>query len=116
MHLLQELGVVQQFNFGDGIARFELVGEGCGGHHHHLVCTGCARVVEIEECFAEDIEKRLAARNRFKAVTHKLEFFGLCPQCQYNPANSSSCQRSSFEGRASRRRARAHLGQTPYNV
>ncbi len=49
MHLLQELGVVQQFNFGDGVARFELVGEGCRGHHDHLVCTGCARVVEIEE-------------------------------------------------------------------
>jgi Fur family ferric uptake transcriptional regulator len=82
MHLLEELGMVKQFHFGDGIARFELVGEGREGHHHHLVCTRCARVVEIEECFAEDIEKRLAASNRFTAVTHKLEFFGLCPKCQ----------------------------------
>jgi len=82
MHLLEELGMVKQFNFGDGIARFELVGEGREGHHHHLVCTRCARVVEIEECFAERIEQRLGARNGFKAVTHKLEFFGLCPDCQ----------------------------------
>ena len=82
MHLLEELGMVKQFHFGDGTARFELVGEGRESHHHHLVCTRCARVVEIEECFAEDIEKRLAASNRFTAVTHKLEFFGLCPKCQ----------------------------------
>ena len=82
MHLLEELGMVKQFHFGDGTARFELVAEGRQGHHHHLVCTRCARVVEIEECFAEAVEKRLAANNRFKAVTHKLEFFGLCPKCQ----------------------------------
>ncbi|PYJ99781.1 MAG: transcriptional repressor, partial [Verrucomicrobia bacterium] len=24
----------------------------------------------------------IAARNGFKAITHKLEFFGVCPQCQ----------------------------------
>lgn len=81
MHLLKELGMVKQFDFGDGTARFELVGEG-GGHHHHLVCTRCAHVVEIEECFSDAMEKRIAARNGFKAVTHKLEFFGLCPNCQ----------------------------------
>jgi Fur family ferric uptake transcriptional regulator len=82
MHLLEELGMVKRFDFGDGTARFELVGEGDDGHHHHLVCTRCAEVVEIEECFPGKIEKRIAAANGFKSVTHKLEFFGLCPECQ----------------------------------
>lgn len=82
MHLLVELGMVKQYDFGDGIARFELVGEAGEAHHHHLVCTRCAQVVEIEECFSEEIEKRIAARNGFKAVTHKLEFFGICANCQ----------------------------------
>ena len=82
MHLLEEMGMVKRFDFGDGAARFELVGEGDDGHHHHLVCTKCSGVVEIEECFPAEIEKRIAARNKFKAVSHKLEFFGICPQCQ----------------------------------
>jgi Fur family ferric uptake transcriptional regulator len=82
MHLLEEMGMVKRFDFGDGAARFELVGEGDDGHHHHLVCTRCAEVVEIEECFPSRIEKRIAAANGFKGVTHKLEFFGLCPECQ----------------------------------
>lgn len=81
MHLLEELGIVKQYDFGDGAARFELVAAD-GGHHHHLVCTGCARVVEIEGCFSPEIEKRIASENGFQAVTHKLEFFGLCPRCQ----------------------------------
>jgi Fur family ferric uptake transcriptional regulator len=82
MHLLEEMGMVKLFDFGDGVARFELVGEGDDGHHHHLVCTRCAEVVEIEECFPSAIESRIAAANGFKNVTHKLEFFGLCPDCQ----------------------------------
>lgn len=82
MRLLEELGMVKQFDFGDGIARFELVGEGHHQHHHHLVCTRCAEVVEIEDCFPDTLEKRVAARNGFKEVTHKLEFFGVCPNCQ----------------------------------
>jgi Fur family ferric uptake transcriptional regulator len=82
MHLLEETGLVKRFDFGDGAARFELVGENDDGHHHHLVCTKCSQVVEIEECFPPKIEKRIAAKNGFKAVTHKLEFFGICPACQ----------------------------------
>jgi Fur family ferric uptake transcriptional regulator len=82
MHLLEEMGMVKQFDFGDGVARFELLCEGHDAHHHHLVCTRCANVVEVEECFPDELEERIAAKNGFKGVTHKLEFFGVCPDCQ----------------------------------
>jgi Fur family ferric uptake transcriptional regulator len=82
MHLLEKMGIVKRFDFGDGIARFELISEGDDGHHHHLVCTRCSNVVEIDECLLTDVEDRIARRNGFKAVTHKLEFFGVCPRCQ----------------------------------
>ena len=82
MHLLEKMGMVKRFDFGDGAGRFELVGENDDGHHHHLVCTQCSEVIEIEECFPREIETQIAARNRYKGVTHKLEFFGICPECQ----------------------------------
>ena len=82
LHLLEEMQMVKRFDFGDGVARFELVAEGDDGHHHHLVCTRCAAVVEIEECFPPDLEQKLAESNGFKSITHKLEFFGVCPRCQ----------------------------------
>jgi Fur family ferric uptake transcriptional regulator len=82
MQMLEKLGMVKRFDFGDGAARFELVGEDDDGHHHHLVCTRCASVVEIEECFPAEIERRIASRNGFSSVTHRLEFFGVCPDCQ----------------------------------
>jgi Fur family transcriptional regulator, ferric uptake regulator len=82
MHLLETLGLVKRFDFGDGIARFELVQQGEDDHHHHLICTGCSRVVEIEDCFPEELEERIARGNGFASITHRLEFFGVCPECQ----------------------------------
>ena len=82
VRMLERLGMVKRFDFGDGVARFELVAEGDDGHHHHLICTQCAQVVEIGECFPTEIEQRIAAQNGFRAVTHRLEFFGVCPDCQ----------------------------------
>jgi Fur family ferric uptake transcriptional regulator len=82
INLLESMGMVKRFEFGDGIARFELLREGDDGHHHHLVCTRCAGIVEIDECGMHELESKIAQRNRFKAVTHKLEFFGICPECQ----------------------------------
>jgi len=82
LHLLEKMDLVRRFDFGDGAARFELVDEGDNGHHHHLVCTRCTAVVEIEECVLHEIELRLAAAHDFTDVTHKLEFFGICSRCQ----------------------------------
>lgn len=82
MHLLESMNIVKRFDFGSGGARFELLPEGDDGHHHHLVCTNCSDVMEIDDCFPEELEHRIASQSGFKAVTHKLEFFGVCPRCQ----------------------------------
>lgn len=82
MHLLERLGLVKRFDFGDGAARFELIHLDEDGHHHHLVCTTCSKVVEIDECFPAELEERIAAGNGFASISHRLEFFGICPACQ----------------------------------
>lgn len=82
LHLLEDMGLVTRYDFGDGVARFEVARDGRGGHHHHLVCTGCWKIVEIDHCLAAEWEERIARENGFKRVTHKLEFFGRCPHCQ----------------------------------
>lgn len=82
LHMLENMRMVKRFDLGGGVARFELLGEGDDGHHHHLVCTRCAGVVEVEECFSGEFEKKIAAESGFTSVTHRLEFFGVCPSCQ----------------------------------
>jgi Fur family transcriptional regulator, ferric uptake regulator len=84
MHMLERVGLVKRFDFGDGAARFELIRHDHDEHHHHLVCTGCSKVVEIEECFPAELEQRIASGNGFASISHRLEFFGICPSCQTN--------------------------------
>jgi len=82
MHMLETMRIVQRFDFGDGVARYELVRHADDEHHHHLICTDCSKVVEIDQCFPEELERRIAVGNGFSKITHKLEFFGVCPSCQ----------------------------------
>ncbi|WP_326556324.1 Fur family transcriptional regulator [Micromonospora sp. NBC_01796] len=51
------------------------------GHHHHLVCRGCGRTVEIEGPAVENWADRVAARHGYADVSHTLEIFGTCPDC-----------------------------------
>lgn len=81
-HLLEELGVLRRFNFDAGAARYALISETNASHCHHLVCTRCSQVVEVGECMVRDLEERLARQSRFVGLTHRLEFFGICPACQ----------------------------------
>lgn len=51
------------------------------GHHHHIICTNCHRVIEFEDCglnaLAAELERRLGVR----LTGHLLEFYGLCERC-----------------------------------
>ncbi|MBD0317740.1 MAG: transcriptional repressor [Thermoleophilia bacterium] len=55
----------------------------CGDdHHHHLVCSGCHRVVELGGCELEASLERLSAAHGFVATGHRLEVTGLCGACR----------------------------------
>lgn len=52
------------------------------GHHHHVICTNCNRVIEFEECCLSEMAAELEARLRVKLSGHLVEFYGLCENCQ----------------------------------
>ena len=51
------------------------------GHHHHLVCRGCGRTVEVEGPAVEAWAERVSAAHGFTEVRHTLEIFGTCAAC-----------------------------------
>jgi Fur family ferric uptake transcriptional regulator len=50
-------------------------------HHHHLVCRGCGRTVEVEGPEVETWAEQVARRHGFRDVTHTVEVFGVCRTC-----------------------------------
>jgi Fur family ferric uptake transcriptional regulator len=51
------------------------------GHHHHIVCTNCNRVIEFEDCGLSELERRLETQYHVNLTGHLLEFYGLCSEC-----------------------------------
>jgi Fur family ferric uptake transcriptional regulator len=79
LDLLNELGFIRPVYQGTGAAHYILLEE---GHHHHLICSTCDRVIEFDECVLEEVERLVGGRFNFQVQGHLLEFYGRCQQCQ----------------------------------
>ena len=44
------------------------------GHHHHIICTNCNRVIEFEDCGLEKLRQELEQRLHVHLTGHLLEF------------------------------------------
>ena len=51
-------------------------------HHHHLVCSSCHRVVEVEQCGLGNWLDTVTAQHGFVATDHRVEITGLCRACR----------------------------------
>lgn len=76
----EEANLVSRLEFGDGVARFELTLES-GHHHHHVICRQCQKVEPLHLCDL-DAHTKIVEAMGYKQLSHRLDFFGLCSQCQ----------------------------------
>jgi Fur family ferric uptake transcriptional regulator len=77
--LLAEAGVIDALSHRPG----ELCYRWCGqGHHHHLVCSSCHRVVELADCELDPWLERISRAHGFVTTGHRLEVSGLCGACR----------------------------------
>ena len=77
LKLLVDSGLAVERQFGDGQARYEIVGD----HHDHLICLKCGLILEFEDDEIERLQERIAARlGNFTVLRHRHELYGLCPK------------------------------------
>lgn len=80
LNLFCEAGIAQARHFG---AQTQYDNVSHKGHHDHLICTGCGKIVEFQNCDIEHLQEEVAKRNGFAIQTHKLELYGLCAACRH---------------------------------
>lgn len=76
---LAELGVIDRIELADGTPRYRVCGR---DHHHHLICSSCRRIEEINVCLPETDLSAAAAASGFTVERHSLELYGLCKNCR----------------------------------
>jgi Fur family transcriptional regulator, ferric uptake regulator len=76
---LSDAGAVDTLAHRRGEACFRLCGT---GHHHHLLCSECHRVIELGGCDLQGWLDDVAAEHGFVASDHQLEITGICAGCR----------------------------------
>jgi Fe2+ or Zn2+ uptake regulation protein len=51
-------------------------------HHHHLVCTRCQRVEDLDETAVAPLLSSVGRRYEFQVDHAALDFYGLCRSCR----------------------------------
>jgi Fur family ferric uptake transcriptional regulator len=79
VEMLAGLGLLHRIEFEDGSHVYRACGD---GHHHHLTCVQCHRVVDIDVCLEEKSLAKVGAQHHFVIEGHTLTLYGLCPDCR----------------------------------
>ena len=77
--LLKDLDEVLELGFADGSNRYD------GNKpypHPHVICTACRKIMDPDLSMLRDMTEEVARETGFRITTHRLDFFGLCPDCQ----------------------------------
>jgi Fe2+ or Zn2+ uptake regulation protein len=78
LRLLREMGEILELQYGDGKSRFD----GNPADHYHFTCQRCGKIYDVEEPLRKDMEKDIARKLGFTVTHHRVEFYGICRECQ----------------------------------
>ena len=79
LNLLKEMGEVVEMGFSDDDNRYD----GARPYPHpHLICVQCRKIVDTDTALASSLVEKVAADSGYQIVGHRLDLFGLCPECQ----------------------------------
>jgi Fur family ferric uptake transcriptional regulator len=81
LDVLADLGVVERLDLPSGEHAFVACEP---THHHHVVCSSCGRSTGVADHGLEAVAAAIGRETGYRVDTHRLELFGLCPECRGN--------------------------------
>jgi Fur family ferric uptake transcriptional regulator len=72
--LLEEAGILDKLEFGDGRARYE---DAERDHHDHLIDVVSGEVIEFVDPDIEALQEKIAARLGYRLIGHRLELLAV---------------------------------------
>lgn len=84
LEILSASGEIQRLDSGSSLKRFD----GRADRHYHIRCERCDRLADIFFDVGSNLDLRAGDCTDFSIVGHKLEFVGVCPDCQPSLADT----------------------------
>jgi len=82
---LQELGYVLELDYGPGASHFDATVQ----PHYHVRCRECGRVADLPCAPVECLERARQVADGWTVEEQRVEFTGLCPDCQERQSDES---------------------------
>jgi Fur family peroxide stress response transcriptional regulator len=79
LQTLKDMGEVIELEFSDGSNRYDGLNP---LSHPHAVCTKCGKIDDVEVEGLENLDKRASSKSGFKIENYRIDFYGLCGDCQ----------------------------------
>ena len=86
LELLKKLNLVTETDFAEGRVRYHITDK---GHHHHLVCNSCGKVIDLEEPVLNPLKDTLLQEYGFDADLRHLAISGVCSGCSGKGVNKA---------------------------
>jgi Fur family peroxide stress response transcriptional regulator len=79
--LLKSHGEVLELGFSDDSNRYD---GNMPYPHPHLICNHCKEIIDLDLSTLQDVNQEIVQETSFRIINHRLDFFGICPDCQNN--------------------------------
>ena len=80
LELMDGAGLVKKTSFTDNKVYYEFAyGH---GHHDHLICKACGKIVEFKDEVIEARQESVCRRFGFAIACHSHKIYGFCPACR----------------------------------
>ena len=79
LDLLCTLAIIRPTYVSASTPEYVLMPE--NGHHAHIICPGCHKVTELDDCPFDEQLQEIADMHGIQLTGHILELFGYCPAC-----------------------------------
>ena len=76
--ILSDMGLLRVLHSGSTFDRFDAD----TSVHYHVVCEKCGKIEDIPIAPERDGEKKAEQMSGYKISSHRLDFLGICPDCQ----------------------------------
>ncbi len=70
--------LVLEYNQGKNASRYEIM----TSPHYHVICLKCNRMENVFGITIEGLENEIAKITSYRIEKHRLDVYGLCPQCR----------------------------------
>jgi Fe2+ or Zn2+ uptake regulation protein len=96
LQLLVQEGLLLERKVDDRPARYEAN----RSRHYHICCFQCGALENLSVPYQKLLDRRVQKMVRYKLQEHRMEFYGICPQCQADEQDRARPAASAQMGKA----------------